>query len=174
MPHLTGVFNPLTNATQGPISGHSSQFAIDFLRIPGSIPSGPAPGDIDTGSITGSIIDLLGDILRGRLPTKPTLPELPGGALPRLPNGHERSGPGFTLGGAIPTNGACLPNPCCRGQHLNKSRGCDGAPPGTKCVSNRRMNALNPRALRRATRRLKGFERAVKNTRKQLRTLSRI
>ena len=133
----------------------------------------PAPGDTDTGSIVGSVIDLVGDIIRGRLPSSPTFPQLPAGPAPQLPT-NGRSGPGFTLGGAIPTNGACLPNPCCRGQHLNKSTGCDGSPPGTKCVSNRRMNALNPRALRRATRRLKGFERAVKSTRKQLRTLSRI
>ena len=138
----------------------------------------PVPGDSDTGGIVGSIIDLLGGIIGGRVPSLPQLPQLPGGQPPILlpqtqPNG--RSGPGFTLGGAIPASvNGCIPNPCCRGQHLNKGVGCDGAPAGTKCVSNRRMNPLNPRALRRATRRLKGFERAVKTTRKQLRTLAKI
>ncbi len=140
--------------------------------MPGTVPQ--APGDGDTGSIIGPIIDLGVDIIRGRVPSLPTLPPLPGGPVPTLTQ-QLQSGPGFTLGGPIPpSNGACAPNPCCRGQHLNKSRGCDGSPAGTKCVSNRRMNSLNPRALRRATRRLKGFERAVKSTRKQLRTLAKI
>lgn len=139
--------------------------------------AGTVPGDADTGSIIGSIIDLGVDIIRGRVPSLPTLPPLPGQTVPPLLQ-QPRSGPGFTLGGPIPPSngagGACAPNPCCRGQHLNKSRGCDGSLPGTKCVTNRRMNSLNPRALRRATRRLKGFERAVKGTRKQLRTLAKI
>lgn len=127
----------------------------------------PPPGDFDTGGITGAIIDLFGRVLGGTVPST-VLPPLPG-ALPPLPRNGD-----FTLGGAIPANGACPTQACCKGQHLNKSRGCDGAPPGSKCVTNRRMNPLNSRALTRATRRLKGFERAVKSTRKQLRTLSRI
>jgi len=144
-----------------------------FMSGP-TLVSVPVPGDNDTGSIIGPIIDLGLDIIRGRVPTLPALPPLPGAPVPTITQ-QPRSGPGFTLGGAIaPSNGACAPNPCCRGQHLNKSRGCDGSPAGTKCVTNRRMNSLNPKALRRATRRLKGFERAVKGTRKQLRTLARI
>lgn len=166
MAHLTDVFNVAGTVRFGPLSGHTGSALIN---VP------PPPGDADTGGITGELIDLAIDLARGRVPSFPVLPPLPGGAAaPQLPT-NGRSGPGFTLGGAIPpSNGVCLPNPCCRGQHLNKGTGCDGAPPGTKCVSNRRMNALNPRALRRATRRLKGFERAVKNTRKQLRTLAKI
>lgn len=162
MAHLTDLFNLQGTVRFGPLSGH----AAELVPAP--------PGDGDTGGITGALIDLGVAVLRGRVPSLPALPPLPGGLSPQLP-GNGRSGPGFTLGGAIPpSNGVCLPNPCCRGQHLNKSTGCDGTPPGSKCVSNRRMNSLNPRALRRATRRLKGFERAVKNTRKQLRTLSKI
>ena len=129
----------------------------------------PAPGDQDTGGIIGAIIDIVGGIIGGRGPATFEFPPAPGGSLPQLPQNG-----GYTLGGAIPPSNGCLPNPCCSGQHLNKSRGCDGSPPGSKCVSNRRMNSLNPRALRRATRRLKGFERAVKSTRKQLRTLAKI
>lgn len=169
--HLTDVINQFGNI-QGPISGHTTSDALRLLGTFGSNVPAP-PGDTDTGSIIGSIIDLGVDIVRGRVPTLPTLPPLPGGSIPTLTQ-QPRSGPGFTLGGPILPSNGCAPNPCCRGQHLNKGRGCDGSPPGTKCVTNRRMNSLNPRALRRATRRLKGFERAVKGTRKQLRSLAKI
>ncbi len=144
-------------------SGHPNPIAIPNLVM------GPAPGDGDTGGIIGSIIDIVGGIVGGQGPATFQFPPAPGGSLPQLPTNG-----GFTLGGAIPPTNGCLPNPCCSGQHLNKTTGCDGSPPGTKCVTNRRMNSLNPRALRRATRRLKGFERAVKSTRKQLRTLAKI
>jgi len=167
MAHLTDVFNLAGTVQFGPLSGHGTGFTLSPLI------NVPPPGEPDIGGILGPIIDLGVDILRGRIPSLPALPPAPGGAVPQLP-GNGRSGPGFTLGGAIPATNGCAPNPCCRGQHLNKGRGCDGSPPGTKCVSNRKMNSLNPKALRRATRRLKGFERAVKGTRKQLRTLSRI
>ncbi len=140
---------------------------VERVDLIGALP--PAPGDGDTGGITGAIVDIIGGVIAGSGPTTFQCPPAPGGSLPPLPQNG-----GFTLGGAIPPSNGCSPNPCCRGQHLNKTRGCDGAPPGSKCVSNRRMNSLNPRALRRATRRLKGFERAVKSTRKQLRTLAKI
>lgn len=169
MAHLTDVFNLAGTVQFGPLSGHGTGFAIP--RSP--LINLPAPGEPDQGGILGPLIDLGIDILRGRVPSLPALPPAPGGLAPQLP-GNGRSGPGFTLGGAIPSPNGCAPNPCCRGEHLNKGTSCDGSPPGTKCVSNRRMNALNPRALRRATRRLKGFERAVKSTRKQLRTLAKI
>lgn len=132
-----------------------------FAPIAPLIPFG-APGSADTGGITGAIIDLIGGFIGGRSPSSPLLPPLPGG-LPPLPQNGD-----FTLGGAIPAgNGGCPTAACCPGKHLDKRT-------GTKCVSNRRMNPLNSQALRRATRRLKGFERAVKGTRKQLRTLSKI
>lgn len=128
----------------------------------------PTPGSQDTGGIFGAIIDLLGGLVGGRLPALPQLPPAPGGTPPLLPG---RIPPGPMAPGSP---GTCLPNPCCSGQHLNKSRGCDGSPPGSKCVSNRRMNPLNPRALRRAIRRAKGFERFVKSNRKSLKSLSKI
>jgi len=165
MAHLTDVFNAAGTVRFGPISGHTSAETFDILGLVNNLP----PGEPDTGSIIGPLIDLGADLIRGRVPTLPALPPAPPGALPSLPRNGD-----FTLGGAIPATNGCAPNPCCSGMHLNKSRGCNGEPPGTKCVSNRRMNSLNPKALRRATRRLKGFERAVKSTRKQLRTLARI
>lgn len=132
-----------------------------------------APGDVDTGSIIGGLIDIAKDIIGGRSPGL-ALPQVPGGALPPLPGGG-RSGPGFTLGGPISPNGTgCTTDSCCKGFHLNKSQDCAGNPPGSKCVRNRRMNALNPRALRRAIRRAKGFERFVRSNRKSLKSLARI
>jgi len=163
MPHRVDAFGTvLGQFATG--SGHPAN-----TTFPNPLLNVPVPGDSDTGGIVGAIIDIVGGIIGGQGPTTFQFPPPPGGTLPQLPTNGD-----FTLGGAIPTGNGCPPNPCCTGQHLNKSRGCDGSPPGSKCVSNRRMNSLNPRALRRATRRLKGFERAVKSTRKQLRTLSRI
>jgi len=161
MPHLTDQFGRVLGQF-APGSGHDT-------TLTQLINTQPAPGDFDTGGIIGSLIDIVGGIIGGQGPTTFQFPPAPGGPLPRLPQNGD-----FTLGGAIPAGNGCPSNPCCSGQHLNKTRGCDGSPPGSKCVSNRRMNSLNPRALRRATRRLKGFERAVKSTRKQLRTLAKI
>jgi len=163
VPHFTGFQN---NGVQfGPLSFHTPDLLI------GTSP----PGDTDTGGIVGTIIDLVGGIVGGRAPGLPQLPPAPGGSPPLLQGpGTGRSGPGFTLGGAIPPANGCAPNPCCSGMHLNKTTGCDGSPPGSKCVSNRRMNALNPQALRRAIRRAKGFERFVKSNRKSLRSLAKI
>lgn len=51
--------------------------------------------------------------------------------------------------------------PCPAGHHLNKGTYWTQAGvvyPGTRCVKNRRMNPLNPRALRRAIRREGSFE----------------
>jgi len=165
MPHIVDRFGRVLGQF-APGSGHITP---DPFTVSNPLINVPAPGDIDTGSIIGPIIDIVGGLIGGRGPTFTDFPTPPGGTLPRLPPNGD-----FTLGGPIPASNGCLPNPCCSGQHLNKSRGCDGSPPGSKCVSNRRMNSLNPRALRRATRRLKGFERAVKSTRKQLRTLAKI
>lgn len=151
--------------------------AANFLTVAGQpLINVPPPGQSDLGGTLGGIIT---DIVQ-RLPLPRPRPRLP---LPPGGRGPTTTGPTFPFPIPIPIPGGlfngggagCGPsNPCCRGEHLNKSTDCAGNPPGSKCVSNRRMNPLNPRALRRATRRLKGFERAVKSTRKQLRTLSRI
>ena len=153
-------FGSLPPGRGSPIAGFPNAFPSPLIS--------PVPGQSDTGGIFGGIIDLLGGLVGGRLPALPQLPPAPGGTPPLLPG---RIPPAALVPGAM---GACLPNPCCSGQHLNKTRGCDGAPPGTKCVSNRRMNALNPKALRRAIRRAKGFERFVKSNRKSLKSLARI
>lgn len=123
----------------------------------------PMPGDPDTGGIIGAIVDLFGTVIGGSTPVLPQLPPAPRGTPPLLPG---RIPPGPVAGQVAALNG-CAPNPCCSGQHLDKAT-------GTKCVSNRRMNPLNPRALRRAIRRAKGFERFVVRNRKSLRSLAKI
>lgn len=73
---------------------------------------------------------------------------------------------------AFPTGQACRScgkQPC--GQAVDSSGCCPkGCHPdkkyGVKCVRNRRMNALNPRALRRALRRVDQFENFVNKTAK--------
>jgi len=74
----------------------------------------------------------------------PGAPAFPGGAIvgPPLP----------AMGKACAPAGACPP-----GCHLAK----DGS---GKCVRNRSMNITNPKALRRAIRRVQGFEKIAKRT----------
>ncbi len=146
---------------------------LNLATIPNFIINTAPPGDPDTGGIAGAIVDLFGRVIQnvgGIAPGLPQLPPAPGGSPPLLPGRI----PPAALAPGSPGSGGCLPNPCCSGQHLNKTRGRDGAPAGTKCVSNRRMNPLNPRALRRAIRRAKGFERFVHSNRKSLRSLAKI
>ncbi len=96
----------------------------------------------------------------GRKPAAPSFPGVglaPGGfGAIRMPTRIPRL-PGPKRGGAVPLpipipvgggaeNGACCPS----GFHLAK----DGS---GRCVRNRSMNVSNPRALRRAIRREKGF-----------------
>ncbi len=56
-------------------------------------------------------------------------------------------------GGGMVNSAGCCPV----GYHLDKKT-------GTRCVRNRRMNTCNPRALRRAMRRVQGFEKLAKRT----------
>jgi hypothetical protein len=58
---------------------------------------------------------------------------------------------------------------CPPGYHPNKSDSIKG-PKGSYCVRNRRMNPLNPRALRRALRRSEDFEGIAKRTVNALRS----
>jgi len=77
----------------------------------------------------------------------PPVPRMPGGTmLAPSPTGHERM--------AAASAGAAG---CPRGYHLAK----DGS---GRWVRNRRMNIANPRALRRAMRRVQGFEKMAKRT----------
>lgn len=161
MPHLTDVLNAAGTVRFGPLSDHPAgyQASLPIINI-------PLPGDVGIGGSLGGIITQIMQripIPRPRLP----LPRVPGPTGPRgripipipipVPEGWF---PG--MGG----NG-CATDACCKGQHLDKQT-------GTKCVSNRRMNPLNPRALKRAIRRATRFEAFVKSNRKSLRSLARI
>jgi len=77
----------------------------------------------------------------------PPVPRMPGGA-GYMPTAHER------MASASAGQGAAG---CPRGYHLAK----DGS---GRWVRNRRMNIANPRALRRAMRRVQGFEKMAKRT----------
>jgi hypothetical protein len=83
-----------------------------------------------------------------------------GGGSPNYAEGTE-TGSGMVVMGA---KGMCPP-----GFHPNKSDGPRG-PKGSYCVRNRRMNPLNPRALRRALRRSEDFEAIAKRTVNTLRS----
>jgi hypothetical protein len=58
---------------------------------------------------------------------------------------------------------------CPPGYHLNKADSIKG-PKGSYCVKNRKMNPLNPRALKRALRRSEDFEGIARRTVNALRT----
>jgi len=58
---------------------------------------------------------------------------------------------------------------CPPGYHLNKADGPKG-PKGSYCVRNRRMNPLNPRALKRGLRRAEDFEKFARRTVNALRS----
>jgi len=87
-------------------------------------------------------------------PTGPSPFQQPTRQPPPLTPGRIPPGPSVTNG--------CPPDPsmCCpKGFHADKKW-------GLKCVRNRRMNPLNPRALRRALRRVDQFENFVNRTAK--------
>lgn len=119
------------------------------------------------------------DIARGKPAPPPGAlpsPGWPGAGAPSVPTsfpgigarGPSMLGQGFTFPtastrGMVPgypsRGGRVLPvNGCCpTGYHLAK----DGS---GACVRNRRMNVANPRALRRAMRRVQGFEKLARRT----------
>ena len=155
---MADILDLLSGAVLGPrgIGGVVGSQSIIF----------PPPGD--TGGISGIVNDIL-----QRIPIpRPRLPAPRGPGVPQPRGRIPIPVPIPDIFGIFNGEGGC-PG-CCKGMHLNKQETKDGSPAGTKCVTNRRMNSLNPRALKRATRRLKGFERAVVGTRKQLRTLAKI
>lgn len=75
----------------------------------------------------------------------PPVPQFVGGRMPAA-TAHEKMAMASSQGGCCPV-----------GYHLDKRT-------GTRCVRNRRMNIANPRALRRAMRRVQGFEKLAKRT----------
>lgn len=78
---------------------------------------------------------------------------------PRAPPGRGGGAPGFLAGaavGSVTAKEVPMENGCCpSGYHPAK----DGT---ARCVRNRRMNVTNPRALRKAMRRIDGFGRLAR------------
>lgn len=98
------------------------------------------------------------------------VPQLPGRTPPLLPG---RIPPAPLATGQVGGCQSCGGNKCStRGVFIPVQNGCcpKGCHPdkrtGTKCVTNRRMNPLNPRALRRSLRRIDQFENFVNRTAK--------
>jgi len=115
--------------------------------IVGGLVGGPV-GAFITGAAAGSAVTT------ATAPATPATP--PGGMI-----GGAVSFPGGTtvsLAGALPSHaaiGAHMP----AGYHLRKDKRLPA-----KWVRNRRMNIANPRALRKAMRRVQGFEKLAKRT----------
>ncbi len=125
--------------------------AWKFLRkkiipIAGRLLGGPAGAVITAASIGGGIVAA-------------TKPRLPGPPVPPGTIGMGVSFPGGTsvsVAGVLPSHadiGAHAPS----GYHLDKKT-------RSRWVRNRRMNIANPRALRKAMRRVQGFEKLAKRT----------
>jgi len=123
---------------------------------------GPAPGDVDIGNIVTQVLQ--------RIPL-PRLP-VPRTPVPRVPRGRIPIPIPIPFPSDLFNGGDCPEDACCKGFHIAKTKD-PNSPSFGKCVRNRRMNALNPRALRRSTRRLSSFNRMAKNTQKELRKLCR-
>lgn len=143
---------PVLPGVTGPIKPPESPRRIERnIVMPHSIRSAPlvlqGGGGFDWRNLIPQV-----DVTFGNQPQGPTRqpPLLPG----RIPPGPQVIYPGDTNG--CPTG----PSLCCpKGHHPDKKW-------GVKCVRNRRMNALNPRALRRALRRVDQFEDFVNRTAK--------
>lgn len=115
-------------------------------RIIGAAVGGPV-GALITGATIG------GAVVSATKPRAPALPA-PGGMI-----GGAVSFPGGTtvsIAGALPTH-AALGAHAPAGYHLDKAT-------RSRWVRNRRMNIANPRALRKAMRRVQGFEKLAKRT----------
>jgi len=115
-------------------------------RIIGMAVGGPV-GAVITGATIG------GGIIAATKPRAPALPAPPGsiGGAVSFPGGTTVS-----VAGVLPSHaavGAHAP----AGYHLDKAT-------KSRWVRNRRMNIANPRALRKAMRRVQGFEKLAKRT----------
>lgn len=138
--------------------GASPRIPISPVTRPDLFPSfSPTPpgitmggGGFDLGGLISGGLGVLERFFRGRLPV-PGRPRLPG----RVPTGRGR----IPIPIPIPLPGDIFggDQECPRGFHKAK----DGS---GRCVRNRRMNSLNPRALNRSLRRIEGFQRFVKRS----------
>lgn len=130
------------------------------------IPTGaPFPG-------FGDIIDLAGDVIDlfvpggGGAPTRPSLP-MPTNGTPTF--GSCRNTRMTSMPPSVADNGSlCCPS----GWHLSTTKDPCTGNRNSCCVKNRRMNALNPRALSRSVRRLTSFNKTIARTQKALRRLA--
>jgi len=117
-----------------------------LLKVAGVMIGGPVGGLITAASVGGAVVAAT------RKPAAPAAP--PPGSI-----GGAVSFPGGTtvsVAGVLPTHaaiGAHAP----AGYHLDKAT-------RSRWVRNRRMNIANPRALRKAMRRVQGFEKLAKRT----------
>jgi len=115
-------------------------------RLIGVAVGGPVGAVITGATIGGSVVGAM-------KPTRPALPPPPGsiGAAMTMPGGTT-----ISVAGVLPSHaavGAHAP----AGYHLDKAT-------RSRWVRNRRMNIANPRALRKAMRRVQGFEKLAKRT----------
>lgn len=145
---------------------------------PSGLPSISIPGPVPTGSVgtgVGSWIQWgIGQVLNAIQGGQSGAPA--GMTSSQLPIPSPTGGIGPIVGPLMQGAPSC-PAPAsgtCRGYHLNKTSYFlkttgQFVPAGTKWVRNRRMNPLNPRALRRAFRREDGFERFVRRAAKSSR-----
>ncbi len=118
-----------------------------LIRIAGRIIGGPIGGAIATAATVAGTVAAMGPPAPGAPP-----PGSIGGAV-SFPGGTTVS-----VAGVLPSHaaiGAHMP----AGYHLRKDKRLPA-----KWVRNRRMNIANPRALRKAMRRVQGFEKLAKRT----------
>jgi hypothetical protein len=111
------------------------------------------------GLIGGPVGAVIGGVAGGAAvasapPAAPALPPPPGsiGGAITMPGGARVS-----IGGVLPLAGTGAGAIQPAGYHLDKKT-------RTRWVRNRRMNVANPRALRKAMRRVQGFEKLAKRT----------
>ena len=115
-------------------------------RIAGGLIGGPVGAVITAATVGGAVATAV----KPRAPALPAPPGSIGGAV-SFPGGTTVS-----VAGVLPTHaamGAHAP----AGYHLDKAT-------KSRWVRNRRMNIANPRALRKAMRRVQGFEKLAKRT----------
>ena len=115
-------------------------------RIIGGLVGGPVGAIITGATVGGAVVGAIG----GSKPPAAPPPGSIGGAI-TMPGGTTVS-----IAGVLPSHagvGAHAP----AGYHLDKAT-------RSRWVRNRRMNIANPRALRKAMRRVQGFEKLAKRT----------
>lgn len=140
--------------------GFLSGFGKVLGAFGGAIPViGPAVSKI--GGALGRIGSAAGKVMSKH----PTLSAAGGAAVSGIAGAtgealvhHMGARPGVMPGGAGAGRMAPIGGPSLRGYHMSKPR--RGVP--SHMVRNRRMRVTNPRALRRAIRRAKGFERLAR------------